>query len=275
MEYSFGQYGEEEDQFTCVSKLCMDRSGKHILLCDTHYRGVRVFTKDGKFVRTFANNQLKRVPSGVFVFKRKILVMGDSSILIFNPKYNLVSQIKVEGFTPMHICFLGEEFLLVTTVQDTVLTLDWNGCVIRKIGSEDSGQFVEQSAICTNSRGEILVTDSRHGVQIFSQDWQLLSCFNPAKDDLATMFALCCIPVSARYHVIRREPVYLLGGLLTDVNDNIFITDGSSKTVQMFTPTGDLIKKIPIANRPKDMFLLGRRLFVSCRGSICVFINEE
>ena len=244
---------------------------------DSARKGVQVFTKEGKFVRTFANKESDGYVFAFFVFKTRILVTGDSTVKIFDSNYNYVSQIAVSGFSAKYICFLGEEFLLVTTMQNTILTLDWNGNVVAKFGSRHSGQFSDISGICINSQGHILVIDSKYGVQIFSKDWKLLSCFNPGKDDLAKFASESHIPEYIKRYMLQRKKTQmpLLSGLVVGPNDNIFLVDESCNKLCIFTPSGDLIKQIPISNCPKDILLLGRRLFVSCNGSICVFTNEH
>lgn len=182
---------------------------------------------------------------GISVYNNRIFVADslNERIQVFDLDYQFTSIIHLEGHSPKSICHSKKGEILLTTYLGEIVRVSLDGRVsnITRIPPHSQGFLL--GGICIDSLDRIIVSNKTFdGIQIFSQDGQLLDSF---KIDLCNSIGVCVDPY-----------------------DNILVACGHN--ICIFTPSGKLVRRISAPNTLYDLCIVGREIIAT--GDYCIYI---
>lgn len=249
-------------EFLGYVDVCIGPLGNRILVCNYYQNVIQVFDLEGNIVTSFAPREVHQL-SGVCTLGLNILVVDrhHRGIKVFDHQYNEMQPIPTD--VPIKdICISKKGDILALTVWDSILTIDKNGNVTElKHPSEKSLLYSNLSAICCNSRNEILIAGCNDNkIDIYDEDGRYLWSFG-SKGTEAEQFE----------HIDR---------ICVDHYDNILVVDTNNGRISIFSPSGLPIQQIAIpcaigesAAVPHGICIHDRRIIVTEWNYINIFSN--
>lgn len=235
-----------------------------IVVCDCNDSRIAVFDKNGQLIHAFGSKG-----SGIDQFNHPIAVssIGENLLVsdyqnrriqIFNStSWTFIKYISFSEYCPTRVCSTLDGFIVVATVENSVLIIDENGHIVKRFGSYGKGnsEFHVISGICCNSKNQIVVADCyNHRIQVFSRDGVFLLSFGSKGK--------------------RPNQFYYPDGICVDQDNNIYVADHCNDRISIFTPEGKPIQQIYF-DKVQDLCLVGKSMFVTNHyNCITIFSNE-
>lgn len=226
----WGSVGTEYGQFKNPAGIFADQN--YIYVADTGNARIQKFDKSGNFVYswgTFGDEPgMFRTPVALAASKLGDLFVSDSGqnkILVFDSNGQYKDEIRslltaaAKFSSTNYITFDSKNNFYVVSDDNRVLQFSEIGTFIRSFGTtgEKDGQFNKPSAIATDSRGNLYVTDTdNHRVQKFDSRGNFLVSWG----------SLDTGPVQFK------EPV----GITVDSKNSVYVVDRANDNVQKFAP---------------------------------------
>jgi len=227
---SWGSVGTEYGQFKNPTGIFADQN--YIYVADTGNARIQKFDKSGNFVYswgTFGDEPgMFRTPVALAASKLGDLFVSDSGqnkILVFDSNGQYKDEIRslltaaAKFSSTNYITFDSKNNFYVVSDDNRVLQFSEIGTFIKSFGTtgEKDGQFNKPSAIATDSRGNLYVTDTdNHRVQKFDLRGNFLVSWG----------SLGTGPVQFK------EPV----GITVDSKNSVYVVDRANDNVQKFAP---------------------------------------
>jgi len=226
----WGSVGTGYGQFKNPAGIFADQN--YIYVTDTGNARIQKFDKSGNFVYswgTFGDEPgMFRTPVALAASKLGDLFVSDSGqnkILVFDSNGQYKDEIRslltaaAKFSSTNYITFDSKNNFYVVSDDNRVLQFSEIGTFIRSFGTtgEKDGQFNKPSAIATDSRGNLYVTDTdNHRVQKFDSRGNFLVSWG----------SLDTGPVQFK------EPV----GITVDSKNSVYVVDRANDNVQKFAP---------------------------------------
>lgn len=226
----WGSVGIGYGQFKNPAGIFADQN--YIYVADTGNARIQKFDKSGNFVYswgTFGDEPgMFRTPVALAASKLGDLFVSDSGqnkILVFDSNGQYKDEIRslltaaAKFSSTNYITFDSKNNFYVVSDDNRVLQFSEIGTFIRSFGTtgEKDGQFNKPSAIATDSRGNLYVTDTdNHRVQKFDSRGNFLVSWG----------SLGTGPVQFK------EPV----GITVDSKNSVYVVDRANDNVQKFAP---------------------------------------
>jgi sugar lactone lactonase YvrE len=226
----WGSVGTGYGQFKNPAGIFADQN--YIYVADTGNARIQKFDKSGNFVYswgTFGDEPgMFRTPVALAASKLGDLFVSDSGqnkILVFDSNGQYKDEIRslltaaAKFSSTNYITFDSKNNFYVVSDDNRVLQFSEIGTFIRSFGTtgEKDGQFNKPSAIATDSRGNLYVTDTdNHRVQKFDSRGNFLVSWG----------SLGTGPVQFK------EPV----GITVDSKNSVYVVDRANDNVQKFAP---------------------------------------
>ena len=128
---------------------------------------VMVFDKQGRLVNTFGSEFYG--PYGLCSSLESLFVADNHNkrIQVFDANYHHTRSIHTFGYRPRDICCTDKGHIAISTNEDMILILDQQGNLLRKVELLEmhKNKLISNAGICVNSRGEILVGQSKEQIR--------------------------------------------------------------------------------------------------------------
>lgn len=251
--YIFGSKGTQKGKFRGLGGICS--LSNEIIVCDQHNHRIQIFDLEGKFIHKFdlktkkINNRFY-YPIGICTLGTNLVVAYSREIEIFSHDYQVTHSIPFDTFSINTIACTRQGQILVTNYP-TISIVNRKGNIVKKLDFFEKNNlfFITPGGTCTNSRAQILITDSSaNKVYVFSQDGEFLSSFGS-------------------------NQLQYPQGICVDTHDNVFVCDYKNHRVSIFDPKGNPLTHIPV-RKPLNLCLLKDRLIVTSQENrITIFSN--
>ena len=193
--------------------VAVDNQGR-ILVADCHNHSIRIFSRDGKFVKSFGcfgtkNGQLNN-PTDVAVSNDKIYVCDKDNNRIQCFTSEGVFLIKFSGGNvklkrPWGVCIDSKGHVVVADTKNNQIQVFSNdGNFLTSFGKEggNESEFEQPYFVAAHPNGQIYITDSgNHRVQVFDEDFSFLFQFGNKNDALMLKYPTG-ITVDHQGHVV-------------------------------------------------------------------------
>lgn len=200
---------------------------ERLFVTDAGRREVVELDRDGRFVRSFGRDALRR-PVGITYSsarQRLYVVDGDEhQVKLFDLTGAMTKAIGRRGTMPgefnypSHIYAAGDRLLVADTGNFRVQLLDLDGTCLKVIGKkgDGAGDFALPKGVAFDSEGHIYVVDAQfENIQIFDSDGRLLMAFGEEGGGIGAFS--------------------LPAGLTIDNMDRIWVADSGNRCIQVFS----------------------------------------
>ncbi|XP_028397302.1 tripartite motif-containing protein 2-like [Dendronephthya gigantea] len=209
--------------------VAVDDQGR-ILVADCHNHSIKIFSRDGKFIKSFGclgskNGQLNN-PTDIAVNDRRIYVCDkdNSRIQCFTSEGVFLSTFACGSSLlkrPWGLCIDGKGHVVVTdTKNNQIQVFSTDGYYVTSFGKEGSGpcEFQQPYYVSAHPNGQIYITDNgNHRVQVFDESYSYLFEFSGDNDDLKLKYPT---------------------GITTDHQGHVIVADQCNNRIQVYKADG-------------------------------------
>ena len=211
--------------------VAVDNQGR-ILVADCHNHSIRIFSRDGKFVKSFGcfgtrNGQFNN-PTDIAINDGKIYVCDkdNNRIQCFTTEGVFLSKFShgsVQLKRPWGICTDSKGNVVVAdTKNNQIQVFSSDGNFMTSFGKEGNGnnEFQHPYFVTAHSNGQIYITDNgNHRVQVFDESYSYLHQFSGEDDALRLKYPT---------------------GITTDHQGHVIVADQCNNRLQVYQADGIL-----------------------------------
>ena len=207
-------------------------SDDRIVIMDRENRRVKMFDKDGQYIREFGQEELG-CPYDVAILKNGNIAVTDydqEDVKIFTPDGSILAKLKGPMRYPRGITVDGNGHIIIVDAHSHRLVVheQTKGKVVKIIEGKDednSDLFNDPYYVATNKKGYIIITDwVAPNVKILTPDGRYVNKYGS--------------------YGIRKDQCLQPYGVCTDNEDYIYVADNQNHRIHMLNPDGKFIRFI-------------------------------
>ena len=211
---------------TGISILSDDR----IVIMDRENRRVKLFDKDGQYLREFGQDELG-CPYDVAILKNGNIAVTDydeEDVKIYTPDGSILAKLKGPMRYPRGITVDNNGHIIIVDAHSHRLVVHEHtkGKVVKIIegkDEDDTNLFNDPYYVTTNKKGYIIITDwVAPNVKILTPDGRYVNKYGS--------------------YGIRKDQCLQPYGVCTDSEDYIYVADNQNHRIHMLNPDGKFIK---------------------------------
>ena len=205
-------------------------SDDRIVIMDRENRRVKIFDKDGQYLREFGQEELG-CPYDVAILKNGNIAVTDydeEDVKIYTPDGSILAKLKGPMRYPRGITVDASGHIIIVDAHSHRLVVHEHtkGKVVKIIEGKDednSDLFNDPYYVTTNKKGYIIITDwVAPNVKILTPDGQYVNKYGS--------------------YGIRKDQCLQPYGVCTDSDDYIYVADNQNHRIHMLNPDGKFIR---------------------------------